>query len=139
MTVERHLSRRERQILDALFTAGEATAHDVLAAIPDPPSYSAVRAHLARLMEKGIVGYRQDGIRYVYFPAVEKQNAQDRALRRVVKTFFNGSVFDTVSALLGSAEKPLETDEMKRLERLLQQAKKQRADRRPDEKPGRKD
>src|SRR5688500_19751431 len=94
------LSRRERQILDILYTQGRGTAAEVQAALPDPPSYSAVRAMLRILEEKGHVRHDQDGPRYVYLPTVARDNAKRSALRRVLRTFFDGSAEQAISAVL---------------------------------------
>ena len=96
------LSRRERQIIDILYSHGRATAAEVQTALPDPPSYSAVRAMLRILEEKGHVRHEQDGPRYVFLPTVHRDRAQRSALTHVVRTFFNGSATDAVAALLGS-------------------------------------
>src|SRR4051812_5381730 len=85
------LSRRERQIVDILYAKGRATAADVQTALPDPPSYSAVRAMLRILEEKGHVRHEQDGPRYVYVPTVAADRAKKTAIRHVLRTFFNGS------------------------------------------------
>src|SRR5215203_5675283 len=85
------LSRRERQIVDILYARGRATAADVQAALPDPPSYSAVRAMLRILEEKGHVRHEQDGPRYVYLPTVAPDRAKKTAIRHVLRTFFEGS------------------------------------------------
>ena len=85
------LSRRERQIMDALYQAGQATAAEIRAAIPEPPSYSAVRTMLRILEEKGHVRHSLDGTRYVYIPTVTRDKAKRSALRHVVNTFFDGS------------------------------------------------
>src|SRR5215469_13592343 len=82
MNTDHHLSRRERQIMDVLHARGQATAAEVLAALPDPPSYSAVRALLRILEEKGHVKHHRDGARYVYLPRVSKEAASKSALRR---------------------------------------------------------
>src|SRR3954463_13791272 len=87
----RDLSRRERQILDILYERGQATAAEVQAALPEPPSYSAVRALLRILEDKGHVRHQQDGPRYVYLPTLAHDNAKRSALHHVLKTFFDGS------------------------------------------------
>ena len=85
-----HLSRRERQIMDIVYEAGQASAADVLDRLPDPPSYSAVRAMLRVLEEKGHLRHKQDGPRYVYLPTVSRDEARRSALRRLLRTFFDG-------------------------------------------------
>src|SRR5919107_5937259 len=106
MTTQPHndLSRRERQIIDILYANGRATAAEVQAALPEPPSYSAVRAMLRILEEKGHVRHEQDGPRYVYLPTVAADRAQKTALRHVLHTFFNGSAEQAMSALLDESD-----------------------------------
>jgi predicted transcriptional regulator len=120
----RDLSRRERQILDILYQRGSATAADVQAALPEPPSYSAVRALLRILEEKGHVRHDQDGPRYVYLPTVARDNAQRSALRHVLQTFFEGSTEQAISALLGDSSAKLSSAELDRLARMIDTARK---------------
>src|SRR6266567_4027182 len=96
----RNLSRRERQIMDILYQRGRASASQILEALPDPPTYSAVRAKLRVLEEKGHVRHQEESLRYVYLPVVARDSARKSALRHIVSTFFAGSVEDTVAALL---------------------------------------
>ncbi|MDX1547457.1 MAG: BlaI/MecI/CopY family transcriptional regulator [Rhodothermales bacterium] len=116
------LSRRERQIMDILYRQGEASAAEVLDDLPDPPSYSAVRAHLRILEEKGHVEHRQEGPRYIYFPAEPIERAKQSALRHMVSTFFSGSVSQAVAALLDLGGDALSEEELTRLSRLIDQA-----------------
>lgn len=120
---ETQLSRRERQIMDALFEAGEMSAQDVRDAIPDAPSYSAVRALLAKLVEKKIVDFKEDGPRYIYFPMVAHEDAQTSALQRLLKTFFGGSTTAAVNALLGMNQEKLTHDEIAQLQDAIERAK----------------
>src|SRR5262245_27040557 len=120
----RDLSRRERQILDILYERNQATAAEVQAALPEPPSYSAVRALLRTLEEKGHVRHQQDGPRYVYVPTVERDNAQRSALHHMLKTFFDGSAEQAISALLDENSSRLSTAELDRLARLIDTARK---------------
>jgi BlaI family transcriptional regulator, penicillinase repressor len=120
----RDLSRRERQILDILYQRGQATAADVQAALPEPPSYSAVRALLRILEEKGHVRHEQDGPRYVYLPTVARDNAQRSALRHILHTFFDGSAEQAISALLGDASGKMSSAELDRLARMIDTARK---------------
>jgi predicted transcriptional regulator len=122
--IHRDLSRRERQILDILYQAGQATAAEVQAALPDPPSYSAVRALLRILEEKGHVRHEQDGPRYIYLPTVARDNAQRSALRHILQTFFNGSAEQAISALLDDGSTRLSSAELDRLARLIEDARK---------------
>jgi predicted transcriptional regulator len=118
------LSRRERQIIDILYSHGRATAADVQSALHDPPSYSAVRAMLRILEEKGHVRHEQDGPRYVYVPTVARDNVKQSALRHVLTTFFDGSTEQAISALLGDQSAKLSDAELDRLARMIDQARK---------------
>ena len=119
------LSRRERQIMDLLYRLGSATAAEVLEGIPDPPSYSAVRAMLRTLEEKGVVRHREEGPRYVYEPTVAREAARRSALTHVVQTFFDGSATQAVAALLDLEGRRLSRDEVDRLARLIDQSGKE--------------
>lgn len=121
-TAVEQLSRRERQIMDALFEAGELSAQDVRVALPDAPSYSAVRALLAKLVEKKIVDFREDGPRYIYFPVVAQEEARASALQRLLKTFFGGSTTAAVNALLGMNREKLNADEIRQLKQAINDA-----------------
>lgn len=123
-TAAAQLSRRERQIMDALFEAGELSAQDVRAAIPDAPGYSAVRALLAKLVEKKIVDFREDGPRYIYFPVVAQEEARTSALQKMLKTFFGGSTAAAVNALLGMSKDKLNADEINQLQQAIDEAAK---------------
>jgi len=120
----RDLSRRERQILDILYQRGQATAADVQTALPEPPSYSAVRALLRILEEKGHVRHEQDGPRYVYLPTVARDNAKRSAMRHMLQTFFDGSAEQAISALLDESSAKLSTAELDRLARMIDTARK---------------
>src|SRR5215467_10243015 len=126
MTPNNHqgLSRRERQILDILYQRGQATAADVQNALPEPPSYSAVRALLRILEDKGHVRHQQDGPRYVYLPTVARENAKRSALHHVLRTFFDGSAEQAISALLDESSTKLSTEELDRLARLIEDARR---------------
>jgi predicted transcriptional regulator len=124
MTAHRDLSRRERQILDILYQQGQATAAEVQAALPEPPSYSAVRALLRILEEKGHVRHDQDGPRYVYRPTIARDNAKRSALRHVLQTFFDGSAEQAISALLDESSTRLSSSELDRLAKLIETARK---------------
>jgi len=119
------LSRRERQIMDVIYRRGRATAADVHAGLPDAPSYSAVRALLSVLENKGHVRHEQDGPRYVYLPTVPREKARQSALRQLVTTFFDGSAEQAVAALLDLSSTDLSPDELARLARLIAQARKE--------------
>jgi predicted transcriptional regulator len=125
MNSDTHLSRRERQIMDVLHQRGQSTAAGVQARLPDPPSYSAVRALLRILEEKGHVKHRREGVRYVYAARVGRQVARRSALKRVVSTFFEGSIARTVAALLEGGDARLSEAELQHLENLISQARKE--------------
>ena len=118
------LSRRERQILDILYAKGSATAAEVREALPDAPSYSAVRALLRILEEKGHIRHEQDGPRYVYLPTVAPERAQKTALRHVLQTFFNGSAEQALSALLDESDTRLSDHELDRLAKVIDRARR---------------
>jgi BlaI family transcriptional regulator, penicillinase repressor len=121
------LSRRERQIMDLLYQRGRATAAEVQADLPDPPGYSAVRAMLRVLEDKGHVRHQQDGPRYVYLPRVARDRAKRTALRHVVRTFFDGSTEQLVAALLDDGSTQLSEGELDRLADLIARARKEGA------------
>ena len=118
------LSRRERQIIDILYAQGRATAAEVQTQLPDPPSYSAVRAMLRILEEKGHVRHEQDGPRYVYRPTIARENAKRSALRHMLQTFFDGSAEQAISALLDDSSSKLSEVELDRLARMIDQARR---------------
>ena len=118
------LSRRERQIMDVIYRNGKVTAAEVLAELPDPPSYSAVRAMLRLLEEKGHVRHEQDGPRYVFLPTVTRDKARRSAMRHLVRTFFDGSTEDAVAALLQN-DNGMSDVELERLSQLIDSAKKE--------------
>jgi predicted transcriptional regulator len=117
------LSRRERQIMEAIYARGRATAAEVQEGLPDPPSYSAVRAMLTKLEAKGHVRHVQDGPRYVYVPTVPRERARVSALEGLVRTFFDGSVTRTVAALLDGSSAELTAEELDELARLIEEAR----------------
>ena len=118
------LSRRERQILDILYARGRATSAEILAALPDPPSYSATRALLRILEQKGHVHHEEDGLRYVFIPCVPRQKASVMALRHVLNTFFDGSAVAAATALVDGSASKLSVEELDRLEALIERARK---------------
>jgi BlaI family penicillinase repressor len=119
------LSRRERQIMDIVYAQGEASAAGVQAALPDPPSYSAVRALLAILVAKGHLKHRSEQGRYIYVPTRRRAQVGRSALRRVLDTFFEGSLEKAVAALLQGSDANLSEEELQRLGQLIQQARKE--------------
>ncbi len=124
MTSSRELSRRERQIMDILYRMNEATAKEVMEAIEDAPSYSSVRTLLGKLVEKGHIAHRESGLKYVYFPLVEREAASVNALSNVVKTFFSDSTFLAVNSLLDMSDGDISDEELERLNKLIQEKKK---------------
>ncbi len=123
MTTDLHLSRRERQIMDVLHARGESGASEVLETLPDAPSYSAVRALLRILEEKGHVTHREEAGRYLYRPQVSRKTASRDAMKRVVATFFDGSVTQAMAALLETADTELPEPEVKRLRQIIDKAR----------------
>jgi BlaI family transcriptional regulator, penicillinase repressor len=119
------LARRERQIMDVLYKLERATVGEVVAAFPDQPHYSTVRAQLRVLEEKGHVRHEEHGLRYVYFPAVPRDVARRSALRHLVETFFDGSTEKVVAALLGGEVSRISPEEMERLARLIAKSGKE--------------
>jgi predicted transcriptional regulator len=118
-----NLSNRERQIMDILYRSGQATAAEVQSQLPDPPSYSAVRATLRILEEKGHVQHDQDGPRYIFRPAVTRDKATRSAVRHLVRTFFNGSAEQAVATLLDESSSKLSEDELARLAGIIDKAR----------------
>lgn len=123
MSIGETLSRRERQILDILYAKGSATTAEVLNALPDPPSYSAVRTLLRILEEKGHARHESLGTKYVYRPLVPRESARNSALTRIVQTFFDGSAGQAAAALVDSGS--LSEDELTRLSALIERARKE--------------
>ena len=125
MTKHTVLSRRERQIMDIIYQRRQATAAEVMKHLPDPPSYSAVRALLRVLEEKGHVRHKHDGPRYVFYPTVSRYRARQSALKQVVGTFFEDSTGQAVAALLDMSAKEMSDVELDRLAELIEQARKE--------------
>lgn len=119
------LSRRERQIMDIIHREGRATAAEVLERLPDPPSYSAVRAMLRVLEEKGHLRHKQDGPRYVFVPTQRPDSARRSALRHLLQTFFEGSREKMMAALLDDVPENLQDEELDRMAQLIEQARKE--------------
>ena len=119
------LSRRERQIMDVLYTAGRASVADVLSQLGGKPHYSTVRAQLRVLEEKGHVRHEEDGSRYVYLPTVPRDVARRLALRHLIETFFDGSTERVVTALLGGEATQISREELERLAQLIAESKKE--------------
>lgn len=123
MTTTDPLSRRERQILDILYAKGEASAADVQESLPDPPSYSAVRALLRILEDKGHARHETRGQRYVYLPMEPREIARNSALSRIVKTFFEGSAAQAAAALVDSGS--LSEEDLNKLSSLIERARQE--------------
>lgn len=119
------LSRREREIMDILYRLGSATAAEVKRNLAEPPSYSAVRALLRIMEDKGHLKHEYDGPRYVYAPIVSRPVAQKSALKRMVRTFFDGSTSQAVAALLDMSARNLSDSELDRLTKLVAQARRE--------------
>jgi predicted transcriptional regulator len=125
MNGQKNLSRRERQIMDIIYELNEATAAQVLERLPNPPSYSAVRALLRVLEEKGHLSHKQDGPRYVFVPTLPRDEARENALKHLVNTFFDGSTEKVVAALLDISDEKLSEDDYQRLSQLIEKARKE--------------
>ena len=119
------LSRREREIMDALHRLGRAGVHEVMGELSGAPAYSTVRAQLRVLEEKGHVRHEEEGLRYVYMPAVPRRAAGKSALKHLVETFFDGSAEKTVAALLGGEAARLSDEELERIGDLIDKARKE--------------
>ena len=123
MGKERDLSRRERQIMDLLFRKGRATAADVMNGIPEAPSYSAVRALLRILEQKGHVRHEEEGRAYVYMPLARRDAVRQTALSHLLKTFFDNSAEQAVAALLAIKGEKMSDAELDRMSRMIEHAK----------------
>ena len=117
------LSRRERQVMDILHRRGEATVAEIMAELPDPPTYSAVRSVLRILADKALIHYKEDGPRYVYYPAQSTETAREKALAHVVSTYFAGSPEQAVTALLRMSDVGLSEQEVARLRDTIRRAR----------------
>src|SRR3954468_6252847 len=117
------LSKRERQIMDALYRLGRATAAEIMAEMPDAPGYSTVRTQLRVLETKGHVRHEEEGLRYVYLPTVPRHSARRSALKHLVDTFFDGSTAKAVAALLGGEGARVSDEELQRIAELVRNAR----------------
>jgi predicted transcriptional regulator len=118
------LTRRERQIMDVLYRRGRATAAEVMADLPGEPNYSTVRTQLRVLEDKGHVRHEEEGVRYVYAPAVPRHAARKSALKHLVETFFDGSAEQVVAAVLGGEASRLSDEDLDRIGELIEKARK---------------
>lgn len=125
MKGQKNLSRRERQIMDIIYELKEATVAQVLERIANPPSYSAIRALLRVLEEKGHLAHKQQGPRYIYSPTLSREKARKNALKHVMKTFFDNSTEDIVAALLDISEDNLSKQDYQRIQELIKKARKE--------------
>lgn len=121
---DQQLSRRERQIMEIVYTLGKASVADVLEAMDEPPSYSAVRTIMNLMVEKGFLKYKGEGKKYVYFPAVAREKASRSALNSVLETFFSGSVAQAVVSLINQNKDRMSAEDLDRLSRLIDEAKR---------------
>jgi predicted transcriptional regulator len=119
------LTKRERQIMDALYQRGRATAGEIMAALPGSPSYSTVRTQLRVLEGKGHVRHELDGVRFVYAPTLARRTARRSALKHLVDTFFDGSSAQVVAALLGGDGARVTPEELERIEALVRRAREE--------------
>jgi len=119
------LSRRERQIMEVIYSHGRATAAEVRENLPDPPSYSAVRAMLRILEDKGHLVHENDGPRYVFLPTTPREEARETALRGVIQTFFGGSPENAVTALLDLGDDDLDSEALERIAERIEQARRE--------------
>lgn len=119
------LSRREREMMNIIFARGRATATEVLEAMDDPPSYSAVRATLRVLEQKGHLKHQHDGTRYVYLPTVNRERVRLSALDQLLATFFDGSAANVVATLIERQKGKMSDEELDRLQTLIAEARKE--------------
>ena len=117
------LSRRERQVMDILHRRTEATVAEIMADLPDPPTYSAVRSVLRILGEKGLIRFKEDGPRYVYYPSQDTEAARDDVLAHVVRTYFAGSPEQAVTALLRMSDVDMSDGDVERLRERIRRAR----------------
>lgn len=125
MSAHQSLSRRERQIMDILYQRGKASAAEVREAMPDAPGYSAVRAMLRVLEEKGHVRHQEEGLKYVFAPTVARDKAKRSVVKHVLETFFNGSAEQAVAALLDVSASKLTREELERMGEMIERAKQE--------------
>ncbi|MDX1555538.1 MAG: BlaI/MecI/CopY family transcriptional regulator [Xanthomonadales bacterium] len=121
-----HLSRRETQIMDAIYRLGSGGVQEVLAEMTDPPGYNSVRVILGILEEKGYLTHKKRGKRYIYYPRQSASSAGRKATRQLLRTFFPDSTPSAVATLLDVSEKNLSDDDLAELENLISEAKARR-------------
>ena len=120
-----NLSRRERQIMDAVYKHGRATAVEVMAEIPDPPTNAAVRAKLQVLVHKGYLRFEREGVHYVYIPVVDRESAEKSAIEHLLNTFFQGSLEKALEGMIELSQSSLSKDELDRIATMIEQARKE--------------
>jgi predicted transcriptional regulator len=121
---DQDLTRRERQIMDALYRLGKASAANIRESLANPPSYTAVRTHLTLLQEKGLVRFESDGTRYIYEPTVPREETARTVIKGVLQTFFENSVEKAVATLIDQDDEPLSNAQLDRLAAMIEQARK---------------
>jgi predicted transcriptional regulator len=124
-SIHADLGRRERQIIDIIYRLGRASVTEVRDNLPDPPTYSAVRAMLGFLEDKGYLRHERDGLRYVYLPTIDPKYARNSALHHMVRTFFNGSAAQAAAALIEMSDTKLSQQDVRRLSALIKKAKQE--------------
>jgi BlaI family penicillinase repressor len=117
------LSRRERQIMDLIYEMSEASAKDILAALPNPPSYSAIRATVNKLEKKGYLAHREQDLKYIYFPTIDHEEARVSAIQRLLKIFFGGSTSQAVTAMLNLNMNEISTEDLEELDAMIDRAR----------------
>jgi BlaI family penicillinase repressor len=120
-----HLSRRERQIMDTIYPKGEATVAEVRESLPNPPSYSSVRALLSVLEKKGYLKHKEEGRRYIYYPTIALERVKKSALKHLMETFFEDSAEGVIAALLDIRGVELSEKELERIKGIIEEAKKE--------------
>jgi predicted transcriptional regulator len=123
--LQHELSKRERQIMEAVYRKNQADVYEVLESIPNPPSYSAVRATLNILVEKGLLVHRREGRRYIYSPTISQKRARQSALKQLLQTYFNNSLEDAVAALFQVDRRGITESEYKKLIALIEKAREE--------------
>jgi len=121
----RELSRRERQVMDALYQLGKASAAEIREALPHPPTYTAVRTHLTILQQKNLVKYETEGVRYIYEPVVPRDEMAKSVIDGVLQTFFDNSVERIVATLIDRDEAPISEEQLDRLAQIIEHARRE--------------
>lgn len=124
MPMSQNLSRRERQIMEIVYELGEASAKEVEERLPNAPSYSAIRATMAKLEDKSFLAHREQDLKYIYYPTIEHEDARSTALQRLLKTFFSGSAKQAMSTLLDMSVDEVSEAELVEMKRMIENARK---------------